>query len=560
MAKSSSRVGGGVSSSLSATRSVQPVFARTSSTPTPGCTDARNASPSLPNRSTPKVVISADGARSQREALRRAPAVAPSVSGRCDVPNTLAESRALVREQDDGALRQTCYVARAARARQTLHFAVTIAPRGIQIAEAIDFGRAEKTELHAALLQKGHYVEHLAALSCAANIRWVGHGVKQFRRGSFANQAILVETDGARRMSPLRDEKCEHWQPHADEDEFAIGDFSRRGGDHDFARGVSARCYLAFAIRCGHRFLYRRATTARCAIPFCFLIEVLSGSLLLFSVKMRAPLFEKCGQSFGAVFGIEALDLALDFFIEKLLEFRAIGAEQSILHKARGDRRATGERCSCRVRFGHELLEWHYAIINPKAQTFLGGNHFARIKEFRGARGADQARQKKRAAKIGIQAELGETLAEASLFCGDAQITCEREIRTAAGRGPIHGSENGLRHGGQEQNDFFSGTDQGGQLVRRTALARITQNADISAAAKCAPCASENYTAHRMVFARASKRSSECGAKLDIERVQSIGAIQSNGENRARALFQNHASICRTRRFRHDSSPSQQEN
>ena len=121
------------------------------------------------------------------------------------MPDALSKSRALVREQDDGALRQTCDVARAARARQALHFAVTIAPSGIQIAEAIYFSGAEKTELHAALLQERHHVEHLAALSCAANIRGIGHGIEQFGRRSFAYEAILVKTDSPGRMRPLRD-------------------------------------------------------------------------------------------------------------------------------------------------------------------------------------------------------------------------------------------------------------------------------------------------------------------------------------------------------------------
>ena len=57
----SSALGAGVTLTFSATRNFQPVFASTSSTVTPECTDARNASPSGPNLNTARVVIIAEG-------------------------------------------------------------------------------------------------------------------------------------------------------------------------------------------------------------------------------------------------------------------------------------------------------------------------------------------------------------------------------------------------------------------------------------------------------------------------------------------------------------------
>jgi hypothetical protein len=125
-------------------------------------------------------------------------------------------------------------------------------------------------------------------------------------------------------MRALGDQKCQHRQPHANEHEFAIGDFARRCGYHDFAGGVAARCYLAFAICRGHRFLYRRAIGIRCASRFCFLFEMLNSFLpLLLPVKMRPAFLEKCIQAFEAIFGVEAFHLPLNFFVEQLFEFGA---------------------------------------------------------------------------------------------------------------------------------------------------------------------------------------------------------------------------------------------
>src|SRR5713226_8255853 len=69
---SSASVGAGVSASSSATRSVQPVLLSTSSTRTPGCVEARYASPSGVKRSTPIVVMTAEGPeRAGRPCARR---------------------------------------------------------------------------------------------------------------------------------------------------------------------------------------------------------------------------------------------------------------------------------------------------------------------------------------------------------------------------------------------------------------------------------------------------------------------------------------------------------
>src|SRR5256885_293792 len=77
MACSSSAVGCGVCSTVSATRSFHPVFSRTSSISIPGCTDARYASPSSPKRNTALEVITAAGPPRGKPTRLRQPGPSP---------------------------------------------------------------------------------------------------------------------------------------------------------------------------------------------------------------------------------------------------------------------------------------------------------------------------------------------------------------------------------------------------------------------------------------------------------------------------------------------------
>src|SRR2546427_12124499 len=62
-----------------------------------------------------------------------------------------------------GALRQAGDVAGSTRAGQANVLAAAVSPSGIEVAEAVCFGRAKKAHVHPALLQQRHDVEHLAA-------------------------------------------------------------------------------------------------------------------------------------------------------------------------------------------------------------------------------------------------------------------------------------------------------------------------------------------------------------------------------------------------------------
>jgi hypothetical protein len=121
-----------------------------------------------------------------------------------------------------------------------------MAPGGIEIAETIYFGGTEKANVHAALLKQAHDVQHRAALRGTSKIWRIAHGVEKFAGGSFAQHAIFKEADGAWGVRATRDEKGEHRQTHADEYEFAISDFTRGGGYHQFAESVAASGEIGF--------------------------------------------------------------------------------------------------------------------------------------------------------------------------------------------------------------------------------------------------------------------------------------------------------------------------
>jgi hypothetical protein len=168
-----------------------------------------------------------------------------------------------------------------------------MAPGGIEIAETIYFGGAEKANVHAALLQQAHDVEHCTALRGATKIRRIAHGVEKFGGGSFAEHAIFKEADGVWSVRTTRHEKGEHRQTHADENEFGIGDFARGGGYHQLAEGVTTRGKIGFGT--SHQdcalFIFRRSRwrQGNCSIGF-----------LRMAASPLKPFVTLCGTSTGA--------------------------------------------------------------------------------------------------------------------------------------------------------------------------------------------------------------------------------------------------------------------
>src|SRR5271169_4442605 len=94
-----------------------------------------------------------DGRRAgrERQTLRAAPAFTVAKSGRRNVADTVAQTRAIMSQQHHGAPREARNVASSAGTGQALHFFVAMAPSGVEIAETIHFGGAEKADVHAAL-------------------------------------------------------------------------------------------------------------------------------------------------------------------------------------------------------------------------------------------------------------------------------------------------------------------------------------------------------------------------------------------------------------------------
>ena len=109
--------------------------------------------------------------------------------------------------------------------------------RRIEIAEAIDFGSAEKAEVDASALQQAHDRKHVETLSGAADVGRISHGVDELGRWSGADDAILEEADGAGRVSAFGDDEGDERQAHANEDNFPVANLARRGSDHQFAEG-----------------------------------------------------------------------------------------------------------------------------------------------------------------------------------------------------------------------------------------------------------------------------------------------------------------------------------
>src|SRR5436305_12956087 len=120
-------------------------------------------------------------------------------------------------EQHDEAMGQRRNVAGATRSRQTNHSSRCLNQSGIQIPKAINFSRAQKSEMDTTGLQQAHHTEHVKTLGRVENIRRISHGVDQFSSRGRADDAVFEETDSLRRMSLLRDNKCYQRQSHADE-------------------------------------------------------------------------------------------------------------------------------------------------------------------------------------------------------------------------------------------------------------------------------------------------------------------------------------------------------
>ncbi len=207
------------------------------------------------------------------------------------------------------------------------------------------------------------------------------------------------------------------------------------------------------------------------------------------------------GEAFGAVARFEALDLALDFFVEGLFEFSAMVGEEALLDAFHGDGRGDGEARGHFGGFGGEVFRSDEVIVDAESMGFSSIDHIGGVEEFGGAGGSDEAGEKESAAKIGIEAEFGEGFAEGSGGGGDAEIAGESKISAAAGSGTIDGAEDGFGKIGDGHADFFTGADEGFEFVMGFAGAGIAEKRNVAARAEAAASASDDDDVGTGVFA-----------------------------------------------------------
>src|SRR5581483_5137794 len=93
-------------------------------------------------------------------------------------------------------------------------------------------------------LQQAHHLKHVETLGRTKNIRRIGHGVDQLGGWRRADYAVLEKANGVGSVGFLGDDKCNQWQTHPDENQFAIFYFAGSGTDHEFGKGVRRRALL----------------------------------------------------------------------------------------------------------------------------------------------------------------------------------------------------------------------------------------------------------------------------------------------------------------------------
>ena len=100
------------------------------------------------------------GAGACGQSARATPGIASAIAGRSDVPNAFDEARTVMLQEHDGALREAGDVACAAGAGQSDFRGAEQPPDGVEIAEAVHFRSAQKSDVYAALLKERHHVQH----------------------------------------------------------------------------------------------------------------------------------------------------------------------------------------------------------------------------------------------------------------------------------------------------------------------------------------------------------------------------------------------------------------
>src|SRR5690242_3460754 len=165
--------------------------------------------------------------------------------------------------------------------------------------------------------------------------------------------------------------------------------------------------------------------------------------------------FEKRGEPFGAIFRGKTVRLKTDFFFECILHFLALVADHRALHVTVGEWRPGSQMFGKRACLFLKLRRGKDLVYDANLASVSGGERFAGVKKFRGAREPNQARQEIRGAKIGIKAKLRKTLRKRPLFGGDPQVACERKTHSTSRSGPVYGRDHWLRHRCNREANLF---------------------------------------------------------------------------------------------------------
>src|SRR5580692_9376510 len=131
------------------------------------------------------------GRPASRQTYALAPAGAVSVPGAGSIRNAFRQASFVVFQKNHKPMRETRNVASSARTRQPRASLWSRYFGRVQISEAINLSGAEKSQMYATGLQQAHYAQHVQALSCAKDVRRIGHGVDQFWRWGSTDHTIF---------------------------------------------------------------------------------------------------------------------------------------------------------------------------------------------------------------------------------------------------------------------------------------------------------------------------------------------------------------------------------
>src|SRR5580693_9174250 len=131
------------------------------------------------------------GRPASRQTHALAPAGAVSVPWAGPIRNAFRQASFIVFQKNNKPMRESRNVASPARTGQPRASLRSRYLGRIQVSETIDLSSAQKSQMDATGLQQAHYAEHVQALSCAQDVRRIGHSVDQFWRGGGTDHTIF---------------------------------------------------------------------------------------------------------------------------------------------------------------------------------------------------------------------------------------------------------------------------------------------------------------------------------------------------------------------------------